>query len=299
MESELDDARTFAQVVEQASFSAVARKAGVPVSTVSRKIARLEARLGVRLLARTTRKLALTDAGRLYLAHAVRAIEELDTGERSVRALGTGPRGRVRITTPLGVARLLWPIVAEFLDAWPEVRVELDARERRVDLVDEGYDLAIRTGELPDSSLVARKLAESARQLFASAAYLARRGRPRTIAELATHDHVVLDGGSERTTWALRVRGKIVRVLAQGRVRVNEMGLAVQACRDGYGIALLPANIVASAARERELVRVLPQVDAGRTPIWLVHPSGRSQPQAVRAFADHLLARLPTIIPGS
>lgn len=298
MESELDDARTFTQVVEQASFSAVARKAGVPVSTVSRKVARLETRLGARLLARTTRKLALTDAGRLYLAHALRAIEELDTGERSVRALGTGPRGRVRITTPLGVARLVWPIVAEFLDAWPEVRIELDARERRVDLVDEGYDLAIRTGELPDSSLVARKIAESSRQLFASTTYIARRGRPRTIAELATHDHVVLDTGSERTTWTLRVRGKTVRVLAHGRVRVNEMGLAVQACRDGYGIALLPANIVTTEVRERELVRVLPQVDAGRTPIWLVHPSGRSQPQAVRAFADHLLARLPTIIPG-
>ncbi len=298
MDGDLNDARFFTQVVEHESFSAVARKAGVPVSTVSRRIARLEARLGIRLLARTTRKLALTDAGRIYHGHALRAVEELDAAERTVHALGTGPRGRVRITTPLGIAKMIWPVVAEFLETWPEVRIELDARDRLVDLVDEGYDIAVRTGTLPDSSLVARKVGESTRQLYASPRYLEQRGRLRTVAELAEHEHVVLGSGSERTTWTLQHRGKPVRVTVRGRVKVSEMGLAVQACVDGCGVALLPANLAAPHVRADRLRRVLTTVDAGRTPIWLVQPSGRSQPQAVRAFAEHLVQRMPQLIPG-
>lgn len=297
MTADLDDARVFAQVVELESFSALARKAGVPVSTVSRRVARLEARLGVPLLARTTRKLSLTDAGRIYLAHALRAIEELDAAESTVQALGTGPRGRVRITTPQGLARMLWPLVAEFLAQWPEVRVDLDARDRMVDLVEEGFDLAVRTGPLPDSSLVARKIAESTRQLFASAAYLERRGRPRKVADLATHECIVADLGSERVVWTLHQHGKVVRVPVHGRVRVNEMGLAVLACIDGCGIAQMPANVAKAFVQDGRVQRVLPQVDAGKTPVWLVHAGGRTPPQAVRAFAEHVATRLPALLP--
>lgn len=296
MERDLNDALFFTRVVDRGSFSAAARDAGLPVSTVSRRVARLEARLGVALLTRTTRKLSLTDAGRAYQDHARRAIDEIETAERVVHDLVRRPTGRVRLTTATGIARLLWPTISQFLALHPDVRVELDARERRVDLVEEGYDLAVRAGELPDSSLVARKLFDGTRQLFASPAYLAGRGRPRRIANLVDHDCVVVAGGTLRTTWALRRRRRLQRVAVSGRIRVNEMGLAHLACLDGGGIALLPLSLAASDVRTGRLERVLPSVDGGPSPMWLVHPAGRSMPSAVRALADHLVARLPVLL---
>jgi DNA-binding transcriptional LysR family regulator len=299
VDRDLNDALFFTQVIELGSFSAVARRAGVPVSTVSRRITRLEQRLGTSLIARTTRKLGLTEAGRAYHGHVLRAIDAVELAERSVQELGERPRGRVRITAPRGIAQLLLPLVAEFVALHDEVRIELDARERLVDLVDEGFDLAVRTGELADSGLVARKLLESERQLFASPAYLAAQGRPRRPAELAQHQCLAIHRGSERAAWLLRHGRKKIRVRIDARVRVDEMGLAHLACLAGCGIAMLPANLAALDVDSGALVRVLPAVDGGRTPLWLVHTAARSLPNAARAFADHLIERLPTLLPST
>src|SRR5258708_3821329 len=141
MDRDLNDARYFTEVVECGSFSAASRGAGVPVSTVSRRIARLESRLGVALLTRTTRRLVLTDAGRVYHDHALRAVGEIDNAERLVQDLRSRPKGRIRLAAPRGIAFLLWPAISEFLDKVPEVDVDLDAHERRVNLLEERYDL--------------------------------------------------------------------------------------------------------------------------------------------------------------
>ncbi|HTE50188.1 MAG TPA: LysR family transcriptional regulator [Kofleriaceae bacterium] len=295
MDADLNDVFFFALVSELGSFSAAAREAGVPVSTVSRRIARLEERLGVTLMTRTTRKLSLTDAGRGYQDHARRAVDEIEAAERMVHDLGSRPSGRVRLTTSMGIARIVWPSISEFLELHPDVRVELDAREHRVDLVEEGYDLAVRAGELPDSTLVARKLFDATRQLFASPAYLARRRRPRRVVDLAHHDCVLMGIGAPRAPWVLRQRGRRLRVVVSGRIRVNEMGLAHQACLDGCGIALLPVKLSAADVAAGRLERVLPSVDGGSSPLWIVHPAGRRLPSAVRALADHLVARVPAL----
>ncbi len=301
MDRDLNDALFFTRVVELGSFSAVARDAGVPVSTISRRVARLEARLGVALLTRTTRKLHLTGAGHAYQAHARRAIDEIETAERLAQDLIGRPTGRVRLTMPMGIARLVWPGISEFLAVHPDVRVELDARERRVDLVEEGYDLALRAGELADSSLVARKLVDGSRRLMASPSYLAGRRVPRRIADLADHDCIVVGGGTLRSSWSLRVRRRVQRITVSGRIRVSEMALAHLTCLDGGGIALLPVRLAADDVRTGRLERVLPSVDGGPSPLWLVHPAGRSLPSAVRALADHLIARLPALLaePGA
>ncbi|WP_394841891.1 LysR family transcriptional regulator [Pendulispora brunnea] len=294
---DLNDAHFFTEVVRRGSFSAVARAANLPVSTVSRHVARLEGRLGVVLLARTTRRVSLTDAGRMYHEHAARAIDELETAQRLVHDLGSSPKGRVRITAPLGIVRRVWPALAEFLATYPDMAVDVEANDRMVDLVEGGFDLAIRTGPLVDSSLVARKLYEGAYGLFASRTYLARRGTPRRAQDLAEHACIIVPKrGNERVTWSLTEGKKTVRISVRGRVSVSELSLAYLAALDGHGIVQLPTSFVAGeGASRRKLVRVLPNIDAGRVPVWLVHPSSRVLPAGVRALVEHLVARSPTL----
>ncbi|MDF2696469.1 MAG: Transcriptional regulator, LysR family protein [Labilithrix sp.] len=295
MDRDLNDARFFVDVVEHQSFSAAARAARVPVSTVSRRVARLEGRLGVALLVRTTRKLALTDAGRVYHAHAARAVAEIDTGERIAQDLQSVPKGRLRVAAPRGIAGLLWPAISEFLEQYPEVSVELDAQERRVDLVVERYDLMVCTGVLPDSSMIARKILDGAYALFASPAYIARCGRPRTLRALAEHDCVVVGERAKTVRWSLRRRGRIVDIAVRGRVRVNEMGLAHQAVLDGHGIGRLPPSMVAADLRAKRLEQLLTDVDAGPIPAWIVYPARSALSAALRALVEHLLERLPRL----
>ncbi|WP_394831211.1 LysR family transcriptional regulator [Pendulispora rubella] len=294
---DLNDAHFFTEVVRRGSFSAVARAANLPVSTVSRHVARLEARLGVVLLARTTRRVSLTDAGRMYHEHAARAIDELETAQRLVHDLGSSPKGRVRITAPLGILRRVWPAVTEFLTTYPDMTVDFEANDRMLDLVEAGFDLAIRTGPLVDSSLVARKLFEGTNGLFASRAYLTRRGTPRRAQDLVDHACIVVPKrGSERVTWSLTEGKKTVRISVRGRVSASELSLAHLAALDGHGIVQLPTHFAATeSSTRRQLVRVLPAVDAGRVPVWLVHPASRALPAGVRAMVEHLVKSAPTL----
>jgi DNA-binding transcriptional LysR family regulator len=295
MDRDLNDARFFAEVVDHGSFSAAARAARVPVSTVSRRIARLEARLGIALLVRTTRRLALTDAGRVFHERAARAVAELDAGERLVRDLGAVPRGRLRITAKSGVAALVWPALSEFRRRCPEVEVELDAHERRVDLIEERYDLAIWTGTLEDASVIARKILEGTDVLVAAPAYLDGRGRPRTVRELAAHDCIVVGDRARHARWTLRGRRGTAAAGVRGRVAVNEPGLARLAALDGHGIAKLPAAMTAPDVRAGRLERVLPGFDSGPVPAWLVYPQSRAMSAALRALVDYLVERLPAL----
>src|SRR5689334_9657853 len=179
---DLNDIVVFTKVVETKSFTGAADALGLPKSTVSRKLAQLEERLGVRLVQRTTRKLALTDIGEAYYERASRIVADIAAAEQVVTDMQSTPRGRLKITAPIDLStKYLGGIIAEFVATHPDVNVELDATDRIVDLIEEGFDVAVRFGPLPESTLIARKLAPVAGVLCASPAYLARRPAPATI----------------------------------------------------------------------------------------------------------------------
>ena len=294
MDALIDDVALFVHVVQSASFSAAAKAQGVPVSTVSRRVARLEERLGARLLERTTRRLRLTDVGRTYFAHAERAVDELRQGRDRVRELGVVPRGRVRITAPIGLGPWLTAALALFLVATPEVAIEIDLTERRVDLLDEGFDIALRAGPVDSADFTGREIFVSSRGLYASKAYLARRGRPRRLADLASHDLVATRSSPTGAVWTLVTGGGRPRPFTfRPRLVVNELLAARHAAVAGIGITLLPSLHVADDVLER----VLPRVSGERAGMWLLYPAHRSLPAAVRACVDHLLRVLPETAP--
>src|SRR5258707_551765 len=192
---DLNEITVFTQVVQAGSFTAAARLLGMPKSTVSRKVSDLEERLNARLLQRTTRKLSLTDAGRTYFDYSVRIVNEIEAAERAVGSLQDRPRGLLRITVGLN-SQWLAGIVTDFIKRNPEVQLEVLSTGRAVDLIEERFDLAIRAGVLPDSSLVARKLGNASWVLAATPGYLKKRRRPRVPADLKHHDCLVFGSGS-------------------------------------------------------------------------------------------------------
>jgi DNA-binding transcriptional LysR family regulator len=299
---DLNDVALFVQVVQAASFSAAAKARGVPVSTVSRRIARLEGSLGTRLLERTTRTLRLTDVGRTYLAHAERALDELTQGSHHVRALQVVPRGRVRITAPVALGPMLMTGLASYMAETPLVSIDMDLTDRRVDLLAEGFDIAVRAGPVDSADFVARKISESTRYLFASKAYLDRHGRPERLADLLSHDLIATHSSTSGAAWELFGGGGSKRNRNDGgnrrhrfafkpRLLVNELLAAKTAALSGIGIALLPSPVVAGG----ELERVLPSVTGERGGLWVLYPARRSLTAAVRSCVEHLLVSLPAV----
>src|SRR5688500_15225034 len=199
---ELAGIRVFLHVVQSGSFSAAARQLAMPKSTVSRKISELEAHVGARLLQRTTRKLGLTDVGRIFYEHAVRIAAEVDEAAQAVGQMQAAPRGLLRVTAPLSFG-MLGSIVAEYLRKHAEVQVELLCTDRQVDLVDERFDVAIRAGKLADSSLTARAIGTIKRVLVAAPQYCKQVGMPRTPGELEQHACLVFGAGTAPNVWTL------------------------------------------------------------------------------------------------
>jgi len=289
---DLNDVALFVQVVQAASFSSAARARGVPVSTVSRRIARLESSLAARLLERTTRRPHLTDAGREYFAHAERAIDELGQGSNHLRALDVVPRGRVRITAPVGVGRMLTRALASYIEAAPAVSIELELSDRRADLLAEGFDIAVRSGRIDTPDFVGRQIVATARGLFASKEYLDRRGRPRRLADLLAHDLIATRSTASGTVWELfgGKQRRRHRFAFKPRFVVNDLATARYAVRSGIGISMLPTADLEAG----ELERVLPRLAGESGGLWLLYPAHRCLTAAVRSCVDHLLARLPT-----
>jgi DNA-binding transcriptional LysR family regulator len=294
---DLNDVALLVEVVQAASFSAAAKARGVPVSTVSRRIARLEATLDTRLLERTTRRLRLTDAGRAYFAHAERAIDELGQGSHHLRALDVVPRGRVRITAPVGIGRMLTSALTSYMADAPAVSIELELSDRRADLLAEGFDIAVRSGQIDTADFVGRQIFASTRHLFASKEYLDRRGRPRRLAALAAHDLIATRSSASGAVWELysgRDRSRRRHRFAfKPRFVVNDLMTARHAARSGIGVAFLPSTEVDRG----ELERVLPALAGEPGGLWLLYPAHRSLTAAVRSCVDHLLATLPTAGP--
>jgi DNA-binding transcriptional LysR family regulator len=284
----LDEMAMFVAVADARSFAQAARKRGVSPAQASKLVARLEDRLATRLLNRTTRDVSLTDAGRAYLERARDVLEQVESLETSVLDAG-GPRGRLKLSAPVSFGAVeLEQALLDFARAFPEVALEVSFSDRTVNLVDEGFDAAVRITRLQDSSLVARKLATTRIVTVASPAYLARFGAPKTPAELSERE-VVLDLNlADPRIWPF-ARGVEARV--GGRLRFAGAGACVTAARQGFGIARAPAFVAAEDLRARRLKTVLCDFEPEPLPIYAVYPHARHLPGKVRAFVDFLAAR--------
>ncbi len=284
----------FVEVARSQSFAQAARHLERHVSAISRAVAALENRLGVRLLQRTTRRVMLSDAGRDYLKRCEALLAELEGADAEVRDRAASLHGNLRVSAATGAGQtLLAPIVPEFLAAHPLVTLDLQLSNRYVDLVEEGFDLALRVGTLDaDSRLVARRLAPTRRVLLASPAYLERRGSPRTPQQLGEHSCLVLDIGPRPRRWELERARTRIAVEVRGPLHSNNAFLLLTACRAGAGIGLLPASVAAADERSGELRRVLPGWTSAEQAIYAVYPSARFIPAKVRSLVDFVAARL-------
>lgn len=296
---DLNDVALLVRVVQAHSFSAAARERGVPVSTVSRRIARLESVLGIRLLERTTRRLRLTDAGRAYFAHAERAVDDLAQGTERVRELQTEPRGRVRVMAPIRLGAAVANVIYTYLAKHPGVSIDLELDERRVDLLAEGFDIAILTGKVEDSTdFIARELWRTSRKLlYASPRYIEARGTPRRVDDLARHDCIATHAADGIATWTLVLGRRKRQVAFEPRFYVSEFSAAHRAALAGVGIALLPEVLCAEAVAEKRLVRVLDGYEGESGGVSLLYRAHRSLTAAVRTCVDHFLAELPATDP--
>lgn len=284
------DAALFTRVVEAGGFTAAAQLVGLPKSSLSRRVARLERELGVRLLQRTTRKLTLTEAGHAFYERVRRAVLGLEEAASTAREADGEPRGLVRITAPPDSASLgLGAIAARFTEKYPAIQLELSLSTRVVDLVGEGFDLAVRGGALSDSSLVARRLGSMDFGLFAAPEYLARRGTPATLAELSSHECILFRPRAGRARWLLHGPDGEHTVEVQGRVSADEFGFIAHLAREGSGIALLPLLIARDSVREQRLAPLLPDYRSPGSPISVVLPSSEFVPSRVALFRDALV----------
>lgn len=290
----LTELATFAAVVEQGSFTAAARELSVSKPVVSKRVAKLEESLGLRLLNRTTRRLSMTEAGEALYERCRHLLGEVEAAERALRPLASAPRGRLRLNAPVSFGVLhLAPCLPDFLRRYPQIEVEMTLTDQRINLVEEGVDLAVRITNLEDSSLHARRLAPSERIVCASPDYLARRGRPERPEDL--RDHACLTYAYQRSgrRWAFRDgEGRRHRVTVSGPLQANNGDALKAACEAGLGIALLPSFIAGDALRAGRLVCVLSDwLDDEATSVHAVYPATRNLSPKVRVFIDFLAER--------
>ncbi len=281
----------FVRVVELGSFSAAARELSLAKSTVSKRIAALEGRLGALLLHRTTRTLRMTEVGAAYFDRCLAVLAAAEEAERAVTRMQGVPRGRLRVSAPMSFGqRYLASSVARFLQDHPEVEVDLDLSDRMVDVVGEGFDVAIRVGALRDSSLIARRLAPSRSLVVGSPAYFHGRGRPRSPEELREHACLLYAYQASGDTWHFRGPSGPTAVRVQGRLRANNGDVLALAAQAGLGLALLPDFIVDADLRTGRLEPALAEFCRSEAVLHAVYPHARHLMPKVRAFVDLLAA---------
>lgn len=281
----------FVRVVTTGSFTAAAAELGLPKSSVSRGVSLLEQDLGVRLLQRTTRQLMLTDAGQAYFEAVKASIGGIDEADAAAREHGSEPKGVVRLTAPPDYATLA-PALMQFKRKYPSVRIEISLTSRYVDLVAEGFDLAIRAGRLEDSSMVARRVGASDIAMLASPDYLRARGVPKAVSELPSHDWVLYRASGGRATLQLRCEGETKSVEVSGTLIADDMAFCRSAAEAGAGIALLPVHTASEAISTGKLDFVLPQWRPHESAIYVVLPTARHVPTRVALLRDFLVEQL-------
>lgn len=299
---DLNSVRVLVRLVEQGSFRGAAKALDMPKSTVSRKVAELEAHLGVQLVQRTTRTLSLTDAGATYVEQASAALAQLEAAELALAELQAAPRGRLRVTATTQMGQtLLAPLVVEFLRAYPDVEVSLHLTDRVVDLIADRLDVALRAGALPDSALVAHRVGESTVRVVGSPAYLQEHGVPGTLADLGAHSCLIATNatGVNRGTWRFGDGASAREVTVSGPFAVDDYRVLRQAAELGLGLARIPGLMVREALREGRLVSVLDAYAPPPTPLHLVHLGGRYVTPKTRAFLDFMRPRLAQLLSGA
>lgn len=286
-----DDYILFATIAEQQSMVRAAEHLSIPKATVSRRLNQLEAALGQRLLIRTTRRLTLTEFGSEFLEHCRRIAEEVANARDFARSRDAQPRGHLRVSMPGDYARHHFSrAIATFIQNHPEIQLDLDLSSRRVDLIGERYDLAIRMGELEsDATLVARKIDEQQFGLYASPIYLALHAAPLQPGDLLFHAAVRMPGprGSP-APWHLTYGNTVWEAIPPGRLTVNTPDMIQQLLLDGAGIGALPCAFAADDVRSGHLLRILPEWSLPAVPAWAVMPTRRHLPTKTRAFLEHL-----------
>jgi DNA-binding transcriptional LysR family regulator len=281
----LREMEMFVRVVEAGSFSAAARDLNMGQPAVSKTIASLEDRLGVRLLTRSTRKLSPTEAGTAFYERAVRAIGEADEAEAAAQGAGAGLEGRLRVSAPVTFSRLhLVPMLGSFLDAHPKVQLDLLMDDRAVDLVAENIDVALRMGVLTDSALRARKLGQAERLVIASPSYLARRGVPRTPADLLEHDGIIYGQSSGGQEWLFRRGTSETSVYLRTRLKLSAAEGVREAVLAGQGFAIASRWMFTPELKSGEVVSILEEWTLPPIDLWVIYPSGRLTSAKARTF---------------
>lgn len=288
----LECERMLVAVMETGSFAEAARRLGTSSGQASKLVSRLEADLGVRLLNRTTRALSPTEVGQAYYERIRAVIEELDQLSEAVKNRSGSVSGRLKLTAPISFGnKQLAPALVDFATRYPEVSLEVSFSDRLVNLVDEGFDAALRIGHQSDTSIVARKLCESRIVAAASPAYLAAHGAPAAPQDLARHDCVVDTNFKDRDHWHFRESGKPVTVNVRGRIYLSNADACVAAAEAGLGITQVPSFVAGDAIHAGRLVPLLRGLEPPAVPVQVVYPPGRHLALKVRALVDFLAER--------
>lgn len=287
MAADLNDMLVFLTVVEAGSFTAAADRLGIPKANISRKVARLEKRLGVRLLERTTRTQHLTEAGRAYLSHCKRIQEEIDLAEVAVAEVLNSYRGSLRIGASVAIGQqLIRPELSRFMSQYPELDVQLNLVNRRVDLIEEGFDMLIRVGELEDSSLVARQLGRVKRKLYASPGYFADRSLPSRLDELEECDMLMMGSIHGQRSFELTNGQELRQMAFQPKLLADDFSIIKQGVVDGLGVGLFPEYMCARDVRKGSLIPVLPAWSTEPVSICALYPRHRVKIPKVKAFLE-------------
>ena len=274
-------------VVEAGSLSAAARRLGTPLATVSRKVSELETHLNARLLNRSSRRITLTEAGQSYVAACKRILEDLGEAERAASGEYSAPKGALIVTAPIVFGRLhVLPIVTQFLKIYPDIDIRIALSDRVVNVLEDHVDLALRIGELPDSSLVARRVGSIRRVLCASPAYLMERGTPKSPRELGTHDCITFEGMTSPDAWTFTIGKSDASVAIRSRLIVNTAEAAIDAAVAGVGITRVLSYQIANPVRAGALAIVLREFEPAPWPVSLVYTGHRLLPLKLRAFLD-------------
>jgi DNA-binding transcriptional LysR family regulator len=296
----LAEMMTFAKVVETKSFSAAAEALNTSKSLVSKQVSTLETALGVRLLTRTTRRMSLTEIGAAYYEHCLRIVQEIDAAAETVTQLQVAPRGVLRVTSPVIFAALhLAPALHSFMRRYEQVEVELNASDRIIDIVEEGYDLAIRISGQPALSTVARQIAPVRWAVCAAPAYLEKHGTPRTPQELNQHQCLIYLGiPALHSGWRFRIGSKEVTMQVSGRCRVNSSEVLLQLALDSMGIIMFPTYMLGHHLKSGRLKEILTDSVANPdTALYATYMPTRYMQPKVRAFIDHLLEHFGPVPP--
>ena len=290
---DLNDVALFVQVVRAGSFAEAARRAGMPSNTASRRIQQLEEQLGLRLLHRSTRRLTLTDAGEAFYARCADEVEALSSAAVELAEGSQMPSGRVRVAAPADFFnwfQMDW--VTEFLSTHPKVRLEFVLNDARADLVAEGIDVAFRSGKVTEPTLIARRIGSNRACMVASPAYLAARGTPKSLDDLASHDCLSMPPVSGRSVWRLDGPDGPSELQVSGRFYANAAHVLLKASLAGLGITLLPEMMTSSHLRSGDLVEVLPDHCVKGLDAYLVYLSRRQLPRAVSVFIEFMMTKI-------